>query len=344
MLEEYARSNSHDVQLVLDESVEPERMLAPLRGVNGIADTELWNGGRGELQRQVVSSNNLLGIVALPRDTKLFHPRFVEGRWLRRAAVPEVVLNKQAAQLFGTPRPGDEIALAIEGHGISRARLAVKVVGLFEDLDRPKVYIDRDDFDHAANPKHLVNSVMFVSEQRDYVSVLQLKRNIEAAVSGTDLNVLYVMAHAERVRILVDHLDIVLTAILILSLPVLLVSAFGMASTTGINIQERTREIGLLRAIGATPRVILRIITMEGLAVSVVSVSLGLLIAQPLSGVAALSFGRLMLGEGASLQYAFSLQGFAIAASVTLTFGWIASRTPARAALAVSTRDALAYA
>jgi putative ABC transport system permease protein len=344
MLQEFRQGMTHDVQLVLDGSTEQAVALAPFRDVQGIASFEAWNGGRGELQRQVVSSNSVLGVVALPRHTKLFHPRLIEGRWLgQTSAVPEVVLNQQAAQAFGKVKPGDEVTLAIEGRRIESKQLVVRWVGVIEDLDRPKVYIDRDDFDRAVNPLGLINSVMFVSEKRDYASVLQLKQDIEGAAAKSNLEVLYVMAQAERVKIIADHLDIVLLAIGILSLPVLVVSAFGMASATGINVQERTREIGVLRAIGATPRTILRLITMEGLTTSTVSVMLGLLIAQPLSGVASVLFGRLMLGEGATLRYAFSLQGFAIAACTTLLFGLMASRIPARTALRTTTQEALDY-
>ena len=62
------------------------------------------------------------------------------------------------------------------------------------------------------------------------------------------------MSQAERSKIIYDHLNIILTLLAFLAMLVLVVSALGMASATGINIMERTREIGVLRAIGATPK------------------------------------------------------------------------------------------
>ena len=103
-----------------------------------------------------------------------------------------------------------------------------------------------------------------------------------------------------------------------LTLLVLIVSAFGMASATGINIQERTREIGVMRAIGATPRMIFQQFVAEGMIVSVASIALGLLLAWPLSRLAAVFFGRLMLGEGAALRLAISREGLAIVLGTTL--------------------------
>ena len=98
-----------------------------------------------------------------------------------------------------------------------------------------------------------------------------------------------------------------------------------------------------MRAIGATPGKILQIFVSEGMIVSLVSILLGLILAYPLSKVAAAFFGQLMLGEGSVLRYAFNPTGFWVTLVVTLVFGWIASRFPARNAIQVSTREALAY-
>jgi putative ABC transport system permease protein len=164
-----------------------------------------------------------------------------------------------------------------------------------------------------------------------------------SAIAPSDLNILYVISEAERAKIIYDHLNIILTMIAFLALLVLVVSALGMASATGINIMERTREIGVLRAIGATPSKIYSLFVTEGMVVSVVSIVLGLLLAWPLSVVASSFFGYLILGGGLALDFAFSTTGFAVTLIVTLAFGWLASRIPARKAVTVSTREAIAY-
>ncbi|HYK92189.1 MAG TPA: ABC transporter permease [Acidobacteriota bacterium] len=112
---------------------------------------------------------------------------------------------------------------------------------------------------------------------------------------------------------------------------------------TGINIMERTREIGVLRAIGATPEMIYGLFVAEGIILSVATVFLGLLLSWPLSLAASTFFGSLMLGSGALLRFAFSTDGFWISLAATLVFGWLAGRIPAGRAVKISTREALAY-
>jgi ABC-type antimicrobial peptide transport system permease subunit len=75
--------------------------------------------------------------------------------------------------------------------------------------------------------------------------------------------------------------------------------------------------------------------------VSGASIACGLLLSWPLSAAASKFFGTLMLDL--ALHYSFSPAGFAVTLVATFAFGWLASRLPARKAVAVSTREALSY-
>lgn len=338
LLSDVKEGMRHDVQVVLRNQMPKEQALAPFRSLDNVDRIETWNGGKGEVQSRVVSTAEGVGVVALPYNTDLVNLRVEKGRWLQGSKEPEVVMNQHAVELYGDPKVGEFRYLKLAGK-----ELAVKLVGVVWELDKPKIYIDEKQYDDFANPDHLVNSLMFVAKDKSYDKVMALKREIEKAIAPTDLSVLYVMSQAERVKIVYDHLNIILTIIVFLALTVLVVSALGMASATGINIMERTREIGVLRAIGATPEMIYRLFIAEGMIVSVAGIFLGLLLSWPLSIAASPFFGNLMLGEGALLRFAFSAYGFWITLATTIIFGWLAGRIPARKAIRISTREALAY-
>jgi putative ABC transport system permease protein len=338
LLADFDHSMKHDVQVVLNQQLPRERAVAVFSGIGNLDRIETWNGGRGELQSHVVATDSGMGIVALPQATDLFKPRLIQGRWLQVAEPAEVVMNQKAMELYGNPPVGSIQQLEIGGKSHK-----AKLVGVVEELEKAKIYIDLDQYDAFANPDHTINSLMFVAKDKRFEKVMALKRDIEAAIASSDLNVLYVMSQAERVKIIFDHLNIILTTIVFLSLLVLVVSALGMASATGITIQERTREIGVMRAIGATPQMVFKLFVAEGMMTSVASIVLGLLLAWPLSLLASVFFGKLMLGDGSALRYAFSTEGFGIVLCTTLAFGWLASRVPARRAIHISTSEALAY-
>jgi putative ABC transport system permease protein len=327
-----------DVQVVLTSPIQRTDFLKWFENIDNVKTIEPWIGGRGAVQSKINKTDNGAGIIALPESSAFLKLKIVEGRWILPSTDFEVVLNQQAMTLYGNPTVGSMINITV-----GDTSFTAHLVGVAEQFEIGKIYCDIQKYNAILNPSQAVNTLTFVAKKNDFNSVLELKKNIEKAIEPSDLKVLYVMSQAERVKIIYDHLDIILSTIIILSFLVLVVSAIGMASATGINIWERTREIGIMRSIGATPKMIYKLFIIEGLLTSVLSIVLGLIMAYPLSQLAAVFFGNLMLGEDANLQYAFSVSGFVITIVVTLLFGFLASRFPAIAAIKMSTQKALAY-
>lgn len=338
LLSNYKDSMKYDVLVSLNDQVSKEEIERPFQSLKNMKKTETWTGGRGALQSKVVSTSEGIGIVALPYDSDLLKFKVTKGRWLIGIKEPEIVMNQQAYELYNKPVVGEQHMLNIGGK-----QMYIRLAGVVEEFEKSKIYIDRYLFDSLFNPSHKVNTLLFVAENNDYNKVMELKRNIENSIASTNLNVLNVLSRAERVKVIYDHLEIVLTTIVIVAFLVLLVSALGMASTTGINIMERTREIGVMRAIGAAPGIIYHIFVLEGMIISIASIIIGMFLAWPLSLLAAIFFGKLMLGDEAVLSYAFSFSGFWITLLVTIIFSWISSMIPSRSAIKVSASEALYY-
>ncbi len=336
LLSDVNNSMKHDVQVVLINQIPKEEALKYFSGIDNISRIETWNGGRGGMQSMVVSTDAGVGIIALPYNSDLFAFRSIKGRWLSGPTEPEIVMNQEAAEMYDHPAIGSYQTLSVR-----RKQLKAKLVGIVDEFEKPKIYMDKEQYDAFANPDHYINSLMFVAGDKSFAKVMALKKDIEKAIEPSNLQVLYVMMQAERVKIIYDHLKIIFVTIIFFALLVLVVSAIGMASATSINIMERTREIGVLRAIGATPKIIYNLFGAEGMIVSVISIFLGLILSWPLSIVASKFFGNLMLEV--ALRFSFSKTGFMITLMATLVFGWIASRIPAQRAVSVSTREALSY-
>ena len=116
-------------------------------------------------------------------------------------------------------------------------------------------------------------------------------------------------------------------------------SLLGLANAMGINVIERTREIGMLRAVGAKRRQIRRMIIAESLLLSLMGVALGVI-----SGIM-LSFVMNGVLEFAGLQipYSFPAVGLLTAVAAGLICGILAALIPARRASDLEIVAALAY-
>src|SRR5262249_27717063 len=67
------------------------------------------------------------------------------------------------------------------------------------------------------------------------------------------------------------HLGPIIVVVLAIALAMGAIGSIGLASTMGANILERTREIGVMHAIGALPRTVRRIVVAEGVFLALAS-------------------------------------------------------------------------
>ena len=122
----------------------------------------------------------------------------------------------------------------------------------------------------------------------------------------------------------------------LLSLAVI-VSLFGIVNTLTLSIYERTRELGLLRAIGMSRRQVRRIVRYE----AVITALLGALMGSVLGVFFAVIVSRPLADEGFNLSYPVgTLIGLFILAAIA---GVVAAILPARRAARLDVLEALAY-
>ncbi len=123
--------------------------------------------------------------------------------------------------------------------------------------------------------------------------------------------------------------------LIILAIP----SLIALINTLAINVLERTREIGTLRAVGATRRQVRRMITAESLLLAATGTLFGLL--------AGLWLSYILVGAmsmvGMILPFSFSFAGIIMAIVVGLGFGILGALIPARQAAKLDIVRALAY-
>jgi len=116
-------------------------------------------------------------------------------------------------------------------------------------------------------------------------------------------------------------------------------SLIAMVNTLAIGVIERTREIGMLRAVGATRNQIRAIVLAEALILAAIGTAFGLLSGVYLGYMAINAFSAL----GFPMDYSFSLDGLLLATAAGLLFGAFAAIIPARQAAQLEVVRALRY-
>jgi putative ABC transport system permease protein len=133
----------------------------------------------------------------------------------------------------------------------------------------------------------------------------------------------------------------IIALLLIMALLLALVGGLGLMGTMSINVLERTREIGVLRAIGAPNKGVSQVFIREGIAIGVLSWAIGSLLAFPLGK--ALSDGVGIPVLGVPLNYSYSMTGVLMWLVLVIILSALASLLPARNASRLTIREVLAY-
>ena len=138
-----------------------------------------------------------------------------------------------------------------------------------------------------------------------------------------------------------ESLDILVTFLLIMALLTAVVGAMGLTGTMSMNVLERTREIGVMRAIGATDGAVMRMVIIEGALIGLISWVLAVLLSFPITYLLATIVSLAIFNTPIAI--IFTPIGYIIWVAVVLVLSAVSSVLPARNAARLTIREVLAY-
>jgi putative ABC transport system permease protein len=275
-------------------------------------------------------------MLAVSVPTQLLHPTITEGRWLDGGSAREVVLNQLARGLSSSANIGDSVSLVVDGK-VTRWR----VVGFSEDVgSAAAAYVSLSSVRAALNSDGVnMIRIAYVNRTQDYAMLKN--REVEALLVSQGISVeanipVWLLHNA-----IAGHMKVLINSLMTIAILMAVVGIIGLMSTMSINTLERTREIGVMRAIGATPARIKKLIVGEGLIVGSLSVSIALALSLVLSS----HIGELIGNMAFRTPLSLAISGVAVVTWIALIlFGsYVATLYPARKAIGITTRDALSY-
>jgi len=279
----------------------------------------------GTSQSSQAQRTRELYLWGLPNDTSLYNAKVAEGRALIPGDEYALLLNQRIALDEGI-KLGDDVTLTISGQ-----ESLWTVVGIVINVNNNQ----RDcfvPFDSLAQQTASVNRgslVMVSSEQHDPASQQQLVRDLRVTFAEYLAEPSTFVSASEVRQGSRSQFQVITGLMLIMAILAAVVGSLGLMGTMSINVVERSREIGVMRAIGASSRAIRRIFVTEGVLLGVISWVLTL----PLSYPGARIFGAI-IGNTIKLPLDFRYSFFGIGLWLVLVMGLaaLASLLPARVA------------
>ncbi len=198
------------------------------------------------------------------------------------------------ASLFGKSDPLGEM---IDIRGVT-----YKVIGVFEDQgaqdELRRIYIPLSTAQlvyHGGNRVHQINYTTGAASLAESEAMAKRTRELLAErhhFDPADRRAVHISNNLAQFRKLMDVFDWVRTFVWVVGIGTLFAGIVGVSNIMIISVQERTREIGIRKALGATPRSIISMILSEALLLTACAGYAGLA-----AGVALVEFVRRHLPE-----------------------------------------------
>jgi putative ABC transport system permease protein len=275
-------------------------------------------------------------VVALPAATRMLAPEIVKGRWLRAGDTNALVANDRLAARLRGFEPGAEVTLAM-----GPAQVSWQVIGIAREPFSPSLAYVPLAFFESHGHGGTTNSLRLALDDASAAAMPAAKERLDESLDAFGVRALASSSRYDGRRGFDEHMLMIHVFLLGVALLLGAVGGLGLATTMSLNVLERRREMGVLRAIGASPLVVWRIVIVEGAAIGLMSGMLAALLAWPVSR----GLGDLLvtLMFRARLDFVFEPLGVLSWLAISITLGVVASFVPAWHASRHPVREALAH-
>lgn len=324
----------------------PTTLADAVRRVPNVGKVESWGFAPAAFARagqvDVVRTypdrgHGSLSVMAPPAGTDLIRYPLRAGRWLRAGDTDAIVLNHAAfAQLPGAA-VGGQVRLSIDG------RPSVwRLCGVVEEIGSPGIaYVTDQAFARVTGTVGQASMLRVVAANRNDKPRADMVRAVEQTLAQRGAGIDLMIPLAELRTAIGGHVLLLIQSLVVMALVLGLVGLLGLGSTMSISVIERTREIGVMAAIGATPDRIVRMVVSEAVLVAMLSWLLALLLAVPLT--AGLDWLIGTMGFLAPLPFVVAIPPVLVWGALLAGVGWVATLVPATRASRITVREALAH-
>jgi putative ABC transport system permease protein len=311
----------------------------------GVKAVEMWGLSSPKMRpadRPKSNENQAVQLFGVPLPTHLYDPHIQAGRWLQPDDTYAVVLNQRLAKHDGI-KVGDRVIFDHGPYGKSEWR----VVGLFLDPALVRsAYAPRDTLLREIRSFNRATTIWIQTTRTDaageaavaqalqqYYEQRKFKLDTQGVFFGRN-------TASQIVDLILNNFMVIIVVLGAMAVLIGLVGGIALSGILSLNVLERRREIGVMRAIGASSVSIAGMFIGEGILLSWLSWLIALVLSIPASYGFTQAFAEVADND---IVYKYTPTGALYWLVLVTILAVIASWFPAHRAVRISVRESLAY-
>jgi len=332
---------NYDAWLIVEDHVPAEKMVNVAESVPGVGRAEAWGFTIARYIRPDGSESDNLYLMAPPAGTDFLNPPIVEGHGIQPGDSASILVSPGLIANESTLQLGRSITIKIEGR-----EQTYHVAGVMQMMGNATIgYFTLMDYGaytrHVREPNR-ANAIIFTFDApRDLDTQRRVASAVEKEFDRAGIHVLSNFLITEEREEIDAAFAIIVALLMVMTIVLATVGGLGLMGTMSLNVIERTREIGVMRAFGAPSRAVFRIVILEGLLIGMMSWILAIGFSLPISVVLAREIGLSFMDY--PVPASLSLSGVLAWAALVIVISIVASLFPALRAVRLTVTQVLAY-
>ncbi len=341
-LDQVAEYWQQDLTVIFNQPERVARVAVEATRVSGVRAVEQQPAALAVRSRSDGDSEERYAIFGVLPESTLLRPTLVEGRWLTPDDRDAIVVNVAFLKHEPGLALGDQVALTIDGRTSDWRIVGVTTNHLLvygeANTDQGVGYVSTAAFTQQIYQSLHTNRIVVTTSQHDTAFHHQVGQALEDHFSQVGIQAL-VQTQSDIRKQIAGFVSLIVVLLLVMALSFVAVGVLSLVGAMSLNVLERTKEIGVIRAIGAGHGRVAGIVMIEGVCMGVISWVPATLLALPLSKALSDVLGWSLLNW--PLVYVFPPMAPLVWLAVVVLLSAVASYMPARHAARINVREAL---
>ncbi|MBK9926246.1 MAG: FtsX-like permease family protein [Anaerolineales bacterium] len=328
-----------DINLSFGRYYRFDKVADLAESIPGVSSVEGWTEYSGTLISDEEKEGTQILLVAPPSTSTLIDPIITAGRWLTTGDENAIVIGNHLLAIFPDLQIGDWLTIKIDGK-----ETKWHIVGFYSitgNVSPPLLYVNYEYLSRLVGAPGQVYSLRVLTEQHNAIAQKAVNDQLLALYKSHGIQVGSTQLGEDFIQSQKSQTDVLVYFMLVMASLIAVVGGLGLMGTMSINVLERTREIGVMRAVGASNGDIQGIVIVEGMVIGLISWIMSIFLSIPITNVLCYGVGVSIMTSPMPAVYGVS--GIIAWLVFMLILAAISSAIPARRASRLTVRDTLAY-